>query len=378
MARAKTIDELEQRLIDHPDALDEWQVYADALSAAGDPRGELISVGVALAQAQAEPADKKAIKRLEQREQELLEANADAWFGKFVDQDDWRECFGWTLQTGFWGRIRLWVDYDHSGTDIPKALGHALAHPSAKFLRQLDLGLPNAEGEADYAGCIRALVKHGPLPSLRSLTIGDFEHPEESEISWVAVGDVGKLWPLLPNLETMVLRGGGIRLGTPSSKRLRSLELRTGGLPAAAAESLAEAELPALEHLLVWFGTENYGGSCTAEHARGILRNRAFKRLRSLGLANADFADAIAEEVVRAKLPASLERLDLSMGTMTDAGAQLLLDAADRFAGLEDLDLRRNFLSSAMCTRLRRALPNAQTKGQRQADGDWRYVAVGE
>ncbi|MFV8754409.1 hypothetical protein ACNOYE_28005 [Nannocystaceae bacterium ST9] len=366
------IETLERGLTDHPEAWDDWQVYADALAQAGDPRGELIGIGVALARGEGKP------KQLEKREAELLQANADAWFGKFVSQDDWRECFGWTLQTGFWGRIRFWVDYDHTGTDIPKALAYALGHPSAKFLRQLDLGLTSAEGEADYAGCIRTLIKHGPLPSLRRMTIGDFEHPEESEISWVAVGDVGKLWPLVPNLEQLVLRGANIRLGKPKSARLRSLELRTGGLPAAAGESLAHAELPALEHLLVWFGTENYGGSCSAAHVRGILSNPAFARLRSLGLANADFADEIAGEVARAKLPPELATLDLSMGTMSDAGAELLLGAAGSLARLEQIDLRRNYLSAGMCTRLRRALPMVQVGDQRRGDDDNRYVSVGE
>jgi predicted DNA-binding WGR domain protein len=370
--KADPITALERTLVSDPDALDDWQVYADALAAAGDPRGELVGLGVALARGDADAALLRA------REHALLQAHANAWFGKFVANDDWRECFGWTLQTGFWGRIRLWVDYDHRLVEVPKALTYALAHPSAKFLRTLDLGLASAEGDCDYGDCIRAIVRHGPLASLRSLTIGDFEFPDETEISWATVGDVGPLWPLLPGLESLTLRGGGIGLGTPASASLRSLVIETGGLPGRAAESLARARLPKLERLALWFGTEEYGGSCTAEQAGAILQNPGLASIRKLGLANGDFADELAEVVASTELPAGLERLDLSMGTMTDAGAERLLANAGRFARLAGLDLTRNYLSPGMCERISAALPNAALAEQKTADGEHYYVSVGE
>lgn len=363
---------LERRLSAEPDAFDDWQVYADGLVAAGDPRGELINIGVNLARGQGD------IERLRSREDALLQANAEAWFGKLASDDNWRGCFGWTLKTGFWGRIRVRVDYDHRDTDIPKLLAYALAHPSGKFLRELDLGLTNVEGDADYEGCIRVLGKHGPLPSLRRLTIGDFVR-EESEISWVGVGDVRRLWPLLTGLEQLTLKGANIVLGTPKSASLRALAINTGGLPGAAGKSLGRAELPKLEVLEVWFGSEEYDGSCSAAHALGILQNPSFAGLRQLALANADFADDIAEVVARTELPAKLERLDLSMGTMTDAGAERLLARAEAFARLSVLDLSQNFLSPDMCARVSSALPNARFDEQKhEDDDDSRYVSVSE
>ena len=363
---------VERELIAKPEDYAAWQVYADMLASAGDPRGELITIGVALARGEGTPDEAQ----LRAREDELLQANASAWFGELASDDDWRECFGWTLQTGFWGRIRLWVDYDHSGTDLGKVLAYALAHPSAKFVRQIDLGMPSGDGQADYSACVRALVRHGPLPSLRRLTIGDFEFPDETEISWVHVGDVGPLWPALTGIESLHLRGGGIGLGTPKSATLRSLELWTGGLPAQAGASLGRAELPALEHLVVWFGTTYYGGSCDGGHVRAILDNPSLTRLRHLALANADFGDEVARAVAGTRLPASLRTLDLSMGTMTDAGAELLLAGADALRGLDRVDLSRNCLSEDMCVRLRAALRNVDVDEQKSEDE--RYVSVGE
>jgi hypothetical protein len=194
----------------------------------------------------------------------------------------------------------------------------------------------------------------------------------------VQVGDIGKLWPLYPNLDELILQGAGIRLGTVEHAKLRTLTLRTGGLPAAAGQSLGKAKLPAVETLRVWFGTTNYGGSCTAAHARAILDNPSLAELRHLALANADFADELAAEVARGKWPGKLQTLDLSMGTMTDAGAERLLGVADRLAKLESVDLSKNFLSAAMCKRLARALPKADVSRQKTSDGDWYYVTVGE
>jgi hypothetical protein len=217
------------------------------------------------------------------------------------------------------------------------------------------------------------------LPSLRRLTLGDFDFPDQSEISWVHVGDVGPLWPLLTGLEQLTLQGAGIGLGTPKSKTLHTLVLRTGGLPSEAGESLGRAELPKLERLDVWFGSDNYGCTCSAEHALGILNNkRGLPRLRRLALANAYFADDIANVVATSQLPATLEVLDLSMGTMSDAGAEQLLARAKALGRLELLDLSNNFLSPDMCERVQAALPNARVGEQRESEGEWRYVSVGE
>ena len=369
---------LERKLIADPQAWDDWLVYADNLTQAGDPRGELVSIGVAWARHQAEGKKKdKKIDALLDREDKLLQDNAATWFGKLVEDDTWRECFAWSLETGFWKEIRLWLDYDHKDADLPKALAYALDHPSCKFLRRLTLGLVGAEGDCDYEPCVRAMLKHGPLLSLRNLYIGDFVR-DETEISWVHVSSVGRLWALYPNLESMTLRGGGIDLGNPKSTSLRSLTLNTGGLPGPAGESLGRAELPNLTRLEVWFGTTNYGGSCNGGHARGILTNKHLAKLEHLALANADFANDIATEVSRNDLPPKLRTLDLSMGTMTDTGAKRLLAASDKLSKLDRIDLDSNFLSPAMCTRLKKELGNVSVARQKTSDGDWYYVSVGE
>ncbi len=361
---------LERSLIADPSDLHAWSVYSDALQKRGDSRGELVALQIA----QAQPgADTKALRR---QEKQLIQGNAEAMFGKFVSRDGWRECFGWTLTMGHWDRIRLWVDADHSDTDIAEALAYALAHPSATFLRGLDLGLPSADGSADYRACVRALVERGPMPSLRRLCIGDFDFPAESEISWVQVGDISKLWSVLPQIEKLRLQGAGIHLGVPKSETLRELEVHTGGLPGPSGEAMGRARLPKLERLSLWYGTVDYGGSCTPAQVQGLLNNSGLGSLRHLGLQNADFADTFTALLAGTALLPRLETLDLSMGTMTDVGAEHLLADAGAFRHLECLNLEDNFLSPQMCTRLEAALPVGGLS--QKNDGDDRYVSVGE
>ncbi|MCA9697491.1 MAG: hypothetical protein KC431_08200, partial [Myxococcales bacterium] len=69
--------------------------------------------------------------------------------------------------------------------------------------------------------------------------------------------------------------------------------------------------------------------------------------------------DALAEAIATSPLPPGLERLDLSMGTMTDEGASLLLARAEELARLSAIALRGNKLSESMSLRVSRALPRA-------------------
>jgi hypothetical protein len=85
-------------------------------------------------------------------------------------------------------------------------------------------------------------------------------------------------------------------------------------------------------------------------------------------------ADAICTALVSAPVLPQLAELDLSMGTMTDLGAQVLITNAARFAHLGKLSVDDNALSDAAVASLRRALPNVETSTQKID----RYVTVGE
>lgn len=162
--------------------------------------------------------------------------------------------------------------------------------------------------------------------------------------------------------------------------------METGGLPAEVVRGIAGSDLPALENLELWLGTDEYGGDSTADDLAPLLSGSAFPALRSLGLCNSAIQDAVAEAVAGAPVVARLERLGLSMGVLTDEGAAALLDGQP-LTHLGRLDLSHHYLSEAMRKRVLDALApygvvvdlgDAQETDDEGDGRVWRYVAVAE
>jgi hypothetical protein len=137
---------------------------------------------------------------------------------------------------------------------------------------------------------------------------------------------------------------------------LRRLTLKTAGLPSQVVRAVSGSELPALEHLELWLGVRaEYGGTTTVTDLAPILADTRWPRLRYLGLRNAEHADEVAAAVAAAPVTARLSMLDMSLGTLGDAGAEALLNGQP-LTHLDALDLHHHFLSEATRSRLREAL----------------------
>ena len=147
-------------------------------------------------------------------------------------------------------------------------------------------------------------------------------------------------------------------------------------MDASLVQSLGRAQFPNLEYLELWLGTEDYGGTVTPGDLAPILGGTLFPKLKYLGLRNCDQADAMAQAVVQAPILNQLETLDLSLGTLSDEGAEALLQIK---APLKRLNLHHNYISPELVRRLK-DLPlslDATNPSGMEAD-DERYVAVGE
>ncbi|MFD0266257.1 STM4015 family protein [Streptomyces sp. NPDC127106] len=234
---------------------------------------------------------------------------------------------------------------------------------------------------------IDALVaaRHG-LPALRALFLGDMES-EECELSWITQGDVGPLLDNFPDLEEFGVRGGsGLVFQPVTHRRLRSLTVETGGMPARAVRNIAASDLPALEHLDLWLGTANYGAECELTDVEPIMAGDRLPSLRHLALRNSDIQDEIATAMASAPVVARLDTLDLSMGVLTDEGGAALL-GGQPLTHLKKLDLHHNYLSAPLEQRFRDTLEGAGValaldRGRAYED-EWdgrtmRFVAVGE
>jgi len=106
-----------------------------------------------------------------------------------------------------------------------------------------------------------------------------------------------------------------------------------------------------------------------------------FPNLRYLGLKNSEIQNDIAVLVVGSSVIRQLDTLDMSLGTLTDAGAEALL-ASPELRLLQKIDLHYHYLTPEMEEKLGAALPQADLSDRQEGDEDgdevYRSVAVSE
>ncbi|MFT3699815.1 MAG: hypothetical protein QM831_42110 [Kofleriaceae bacterium] len=317
---------LEAALGDDPEP---YSVYADWLEAQGSPRGELIHLMLF--------AERERTRVAQDAVDACLDEHRAALIGELPDQDDGATDLTW--RRGFIDELSL---DDYNG--IEDTLELVLAHPSARRLRSLVIGL-NGEPtfDSEHGTFLPALVRAGPA-YLERLHIGAIDS-ERCEISWYNAGDLSLAWKL-PALRTLILRAGAFSLGEIDAPKLEHLELVTGGMTSANIDAIAEAEWPALARLDVYFGGDSYGGDTTIEDVHRLLAGD-YPALRHLGLMNCPFADEAVEALVGSKLAAQLEVVDLSLGCLGPHGVDVLMDHRKRFRALKKLIVSRSYLDTA-------------------------------
>ncbi|MDQ3367648.1 MAG: WGR domain-containing protein, partial [Myxococcota bacterium] len=361
--------DLEKAILADPYDLDAYKVYADWLQEQGDPRGELIALQVAN---KLGPATK------------LLEKHADYFLGPLAahtKQYDHGEKDAFTWKFGYIHAAALshnqYADSDFDGT-IAEILDQLLRHPSGRFLTELTLTFNDDPNESTLDDVFAILAKKAP-PTLRKLHVGDFEYPDDTEMSWYHVGNMGKLWKALPNLEHLIVQGGEFALGTLELGKLKHAEFRTGGLSKASAKAIASAACPNLEHLEIWYGTDEYGGDASVKDVLPLLARTDLPKLTTLGLKNAQFTNELCGALPKAKLLRQLKKLDLSMGILTDEGAGVLAEHKDAFTHLEVLDVSDTYVTKAGVASLKGMAKSVVAKELRaDEDPEYRYVSVGE
>jgi hypothetical protein len=283
------------------------------------------------------------------------------------------------------GRIRG----DNDGPGMTEKLQQLLAEPGAQAITGLLFGY---EQDVSPVEIVDALVEHREqLAHLTTLFLGDITF-DEWEISWIELGDISALFPAYPQLEHFGIRGNTshyeipLRLGTLHNEHLKTLIIETGSMDRSVVHDILRSHLPALKHLELWTGSENYGGNCTVEDFAPLLSGDLFPQLRYLGLRDSEFTDDLAIALSQSPLLERLSILDLSLGTLGDDGAAALLNCP-AVRKLEKLDLHHYFCSEEMMQRLQE-LPIEVDVSEREEPEDWgdegdeeethRFVAVSE
>ncbi|OYD86806.1 hypothetical protein CDG77_32910 [Nostoc sp. 'Peltigera membranacea cyanobiont' 213] len=267
--------------------------------------------------------------------------------------------------------------------NLPSKLSRLLQEPNADKLEALVFGLWSEGSQTDSSSIVQALVDAKQrLTNLKAVFIGDLTS-EDSEISWIQQSDVSPILQAYPKLEILQIRGGDRLQFSPPIRHnhLKALIVETGGLSRDTVAQICNMNLPALEHLELWFGSEDYGGDCWVEDLNPIIFAEKFPNLVYLGLRNSQFTDEIVSVIIGSPILDYISVLDLSMGTLTDAGAEELLNS-QAINNLDILNISENFLSQEMIEKFSgldvRILANNQKEEDEDSYIDGRYCSVSE
>ena len=303
--------DLERMIEDNPNDPSTYEVYADFLQRAGDPRGDLI----ALALAESDAYDRHFYR------------HAAAFIGPIADRNysaiEWRYGFIYQLHLGH-------ASFD----DRVPLLKEVLAHPSGRFLVDVGLG---AYEPADLKKQITALLKRPPI-TLRVLEVGCSE----------SLGDLQPLVDAFPRLERLELSSHDIVLPKLASD-LVALRCFGDPLREAAMTTIAMRAWPRLERLELTFGdpdADYYGRApsvATFEQVRPLLARRDLPALKHLALTRCVFAGAIVRALATSPLLGQLETLDLTDSVITGEDVAALATCS---ANLDELRLSLDGLSA--------------------------------
>ena len=274
-----------------------------------------------------------------------------------------------------------WDEYDE-GVEFTDKLKEFFTQPNVEKVDTLVIGLWAPESEPDSSELVKILVENkDKLPNLKGLMVGDIVG-EEQEISWIEQSDLGVLLLAFPQLTTFHVRGGtGLRISDIRHSNLLTLIIETGGLSAEVLNDIAISYLPNLEHLELWLGEHSYGFDGGPEDVQKVLKNFEDGKLKYLGLRNSEIIDQLTPLVCNSPVINGLETLDLSLGTMSDESAKVILESS-ALLNLKFLNLEHHFISDAVVAQLTKLPYNVNVSDQQEDDvydGEvYRYISVGE
>lgn len=304
-----------QAVLEHPDAMAPRAVLADALLDAGEPLGELLRLGLA--------GDEDEV-------QAWVAAHAELVLGEADRLRAWRPRF----RQGFIDAVAL--------EDI-EGLRALFSLPLARLLRLIDVG---SHFNAPMETLVNLLVGRGPS-TLQALYLG-----RPGLVPYMA--GVVRVAPLLRSfgLKELVL---GSWSNDFSGVQSGSLERLTVNMHHATAH-FGEARLPSLASLRLFLPFEQLPLPV------GLLAGEVAPRLSSLTIFGALWPSHVAELSVSALLR-GLRHVEIASDAAT-GWVEALLETADRFQGLERIDVRINRRPDLEVA-LRDALPRIVVHGAR-------------
>lgn len=358
--------ELEALIAKHPDEVGNYTVYADWLIQQGDPRGELINAQL---KHESNPDDSGLTDQI----RDLHEKHDAEWLGELATQKDG---FSASWRRGFLDAVTLGDD-DSAPVKLGDLYQKLRPLPVAQLIRELRFAAfaDDDDYQPAWDSAVVAMTEFGVSPNLRTLI---FDRGSFWDISSTYLNQLESVYPRVPNLEHLEIILGNMNLGTIDLPNLRHFEVWTGGFTSDNMKSVLAAKWPKLETLLLRFGdSEDYGANCTLDDVLPLLSSTTIPNVRHLALANSAFINDLIPHLAKSPLLKQIKTLDLSLGLMTDEGANAIVAHAEAFKHLEKLDVHRNYLTLEACTAIKQVVANTDHSGQEE-DDDYRYCQIGE
>lgn len=279
-------------------------------------------------------------------------------------------------------RVALSYDEFEEGKNFLGLLEEFYSDPSSKDVEYLIIGPWEETWENSSKFIVENLVENkDKLLNIKGLFIGDMES-EDCEISWIIQSDLSPLLKAFPNLEELKIRGSSeLRFSDMQHDKLKTLIIECGGLSTDVIDDILSSKLPNLEHLELYLGVEEYGFNGTIEDIKPLMKRGVFPKLKYLGLKDSEIQNEIAHEIAGSDVLDGLDTLDLSLGTLTDEGAESLLNS-NGIKNLKFLDLNYHYMSDDMMKKIKSLGIKVDVSDQQEEeeydDEIYRYPAVTE
>jgi predicted DNA-binding WGR domain protein len=240
--------------------------------------------------------------------------------------------------------------YYDDGVGVLEFAEYILNDPDLPKLKSIIIGMWSESMYDDSPDEIFTMMINNKekFQHIESLFVGDMGY-EENEISWIHQGNYEDLLKALPNLKSLTIKGSaGLVLGKIDHAHLEALEIITGGLPVSVVNDIKAAHLPNLKNLVLYLGVEDYGYDCQLSDFADLAKKSLFPNLIHLGFTNSDEQDNLVRIILESDLLPQLEVIDISCGSLSDIGANLIIRSPSKLVKLKKLIASHHFMSEDM------------------------------
>lgn len=92
------------------------------------------------------------------------------------------------------------------------------------------------------------------------------------------------------------------------------------------------------------------------------MQRERFPKLKYLGIKNSEIQDEICNEIFKSNILEGLEVLDMSYGTLSNKGADIIIENIDKLKNLKEFNIEYNFISEDLLMKLENKLEKLNIK----------------